>query len=135
MNDEDLDEKFKDPDDPLRLVFVCAMWMTGFDAPIVLDDLPRPADAEPHADADDRAGEPRLPRQGERADRRLHRRLPGPREGARDLRRGTGAGELPIKDKAALLAELQKALNAVFAFAEARGVKPATIFNATGMRA
>ena len=33
MNDEDLDERFKDPDDPLRLVFVCAMWMTGFDAP------------------------------------------------------------------------------------------------------
>ena len=28
-----LDEKFKDPDDPLRLVFVCAMWLTGFDAP------------------------------------------------------------------------------------------------------
>ena len=33
MNAEDLDERFKDPDDPLRLVFVCAMWMTGFDAP------------------------------------------------------------------------------------------------------
>ncbi len=30
---ERLDERFKDPDDPLRLVFVCAMWMTGFDAP------------------------------------------------------------------------------------------------------
>src|SRR5439155_15138536 len=28
-----LDEKFKDPADPLRLVFVCAMWLTGFDAP------------------------------------------------------------------------------------------------------
>lgn len=28
-----LDEKFKDPDDPLSLVFVCAMWLTGFDAP------------------------------------------------------------------------------------------------------
>ncbi len=28
-----LDEKFKDSDDPLRLVFVCAMWLTGFDAP------------------------------------------------------------------------------------------------------
>jgi type I restriction enzyme R subunit len=28
-----LDEKFKDPQDPLRLVFVCAMWLTGFDAP------------------------------------------------------------------------------------------------------
>ncbi|MBA4150760.1 MAG: type I restriction endonuclease subunit R [Verrucomicrobia bacterium] len=28
-----LDEKFKDSKDPLRLVFVCAMWLTGFDAP------------------------------------------------------------------------------------------------------
>ena len=35
MNREDLAEKFKDPNDPLRLVFVCAMWMTGFDAPSV----------------------------------------------------------------------------------------------------
>ena len=33
LNKEDLEEKFKDADDPLRLVFVCAMWMTGFDAP------------------------------------------------------------------------------------------------------
>lgn len=33
MNDEDLDSRFKDPDDPFRLVFVCAMWLTGFDAP------------------------------------------------------------------------------------------------------
>jgi type I restriction enzyme R subunit len=30
---EDLDTKFKDPEDPFRLVFVCAMWLTGFDAP------------------------------------------------------------------------------------------------------
>ncbi len=35
MNREDLAEKFKDADDALRLVFVCAMWMTGFDAPSV----------------------------------------------------------------------------------------------------
>jgi len=33
LNKENLEEKFKDPDHPLRLVFVCAMWMTGFDAP------------------------------------------------------------------------------------------------------
>ncbi len=33
MQAEDLEEKFKDPDDPFRIVFVCAMWMTGFDAP------------------------------------------------------------------------------------------------------
>jgi type I restriction enzyme R subunit len=28
-----LDEQFKDTENPLRLVFVCAMWLTGFDAP------------------------------------------------------------------------------------------------------
>jgi type I restriction enzyme R subunit len=35
MNDSQpaLDEKFKDPQDPLRIVFLCAMWLTGFDAP------------------------------------------------------------------------------------------------------
>ena len=33
MVSEDLETKFKDPDDPFRLVFVCAMWMTGFDVP------------------------------------------------------------------------------------------------------
>lgn len=30
---QDLDEQFKDPDGKLRLVFVCAMWITGFDVP------------------------------------------------------------------------------------------------------
>ncbi len=33
MVNEDLDTKFKDKDDPFRIVFVCAMWMTGFDVP------------------------------------------------------------------------------------------------------
>ena len=33
MVEEDLDSKFKDPNDPFRLVFVCAMWLTGFDSP------------------------------------------------------------------------------------------------------
>jgi type I restriction enzyme R subunit len=28
-----LDEKFKDSKDPLRIVFLCAMWLTSFDAP------------------------------------------------------------------------------------------------------
>ncbi|NEQ69117.1 MAG: type I restriction endonuclease subunit R, partial [Symploca sp. SIO2D2] len=28
-----LEEKFKDQDHPLRIVFVCAMWITGFDVP------------------------------------------------------------------------------------------------------
>jgi type I restriction enzyme, R subunit len=33
MLEEELDDRFKDPANPLRLVFVCAMWMTGFDVP------------------------------------------------------------------------------------------------------
>lgn len=33
MVDEDLDVRFKDPLDQLRIVFLCAMWLTGFDAP------------------------------------------------------------------------------------------------------
>ena len=32
---EKIDEKFKDHEDNLRIVFVCAMWLTGFDAPSV----------------------------------------------------------------------------------------------------
>jgi type I restriction enzyme R subunit len=31
----DLEYNFKDPENPLQLVFVCAMWLTGFDAPTV----------------------------------------------------------------------------------------------------
>ena len=33
MQKEDLATKFKKPSDPLRIVFVCAMWITGFDVP------------------------------------------------------------------------------------------------------
>jgi type I restriction enzyme R subunit len=35
MVKEELDEDFKDAEHPLRIVFVCAMWLTGFDAPSV----------------------------------------------------------------------------------------------------
>jgi type I restriction enzyme R subunit len=31
--EERLEDKFKDPEDPFRLAFVCAMWTTGFDVP------------------------------------------------------------------------------------------------------
>lgn len=33
QKEPDLEEVFKDPDSSLRIVFVCAMWMTGFDVP------------------------------------------------------------------------------------------------------
>lgn len=34
-NGQEMEDKFKNPADPLRLVFVCSMWLTGFDAPTV----------------------------------------------------------------------------------------------------
>jgi type I restriction enzyme R subunit len=33
MVEEDLEQKFKDAQDPLRLAFVCSMWTTGFNVP------------------------------------------------------------------------------------------------------
>jgi type I restriction enzyme R subunit len=33
MNNEDLETRFKDENDPFRFVIVCAMWITGFDVP------------------------------------------------------------------------------------------------------
>lgn len=35
MVKRDLEREFKDDDNPFRLAFVCAMWITGFDAPCV----------------------------------------------------------------------------------------------------
>lgn len=34
-NGQEMEDKFKNPKDPLQLVFVCSMWLTGFDAPTV----------------------------------------------------------------------------------------------------
>ena len=33
MLEERLEDKFKDPQDPFRIAFVCSMWTTGFDVP------------------------------------------------------------------------------------------------------
>ncbi len=33
MNEQDLETRFKEENDPFRLVIVCAMWITGFDVP------------------------------------------------------------------------------------------------------
>ena len=33
MNTQDLESRFKEENDPFRLVIVCAMWITGFDVP------------------------------------------------------------------------------------------------------
>lgn len=106
MKEEKLDEKFKDPANPLRLVFVCAMWITGFDAPSISTvylDKPMRNHTLMQTIA------------------RANRKLQGKEAGLivdyvgvfRNLQNAlaiygqpTGGGDMPIKDKSELLAAL-----------------------------
>ena len=133
MNTEKMEDKFKDPDDPFRLVFLCAMWLTGFDAPscstVYLDKpMKNHTLMQTIARANRVCGDKEA---GLIVDyvgvfRNLQRALA-------IYARGTGSGEMPIKDKAALLAEFKKELNSVRVFTEACGVKPAAIVEAKGL--
>ncbi len=126
MNSEPLDEKFKDPDDPLRLVFLCAMWLTGFDVPscstIYLDKPMRN-----HTLMQTIA--------------RANRVFPGKHSGLivdyanvfaslekalAIYAKGSGEGQ-PVRDKQQLVAELEAAINAATEFCAEHGVVLADI--------
>lgn len=129
---EKLDEKFKNPDDNLRLVFVCAMWITGFDVPtcstLYLDKPMRN-----HTLMQTIA--------------RTNRVAPGKKAGLivdyvgifRNLQQALSIyaqpahpGELPIKDKAALVEDLKGQLTGAREFCRARGVDLDAIIAAEG---
>ncbi len=107
MNEENLAERFKAADDPLRIVFVCAMWMVGFDAPSVstiyldrpmrnhtlMQTIARANRVFPDKDnglAAPGCGPARAPPPPgrRRPDRRLRRRIPEPGADPRHLRSG-----------------------------------------------
>ncbi|MEI8264881.1 MAG: type I restriction endonuclease subunit R [Betaproteobacteria bacterium] len=135
MLKESLDEKFKDEASELRLVFVCAMWITGFDVPTcstIYLDKPMRAHTLMQTIA------------------RANRVAPGKESGlivdyvgifralqsalatyARPVA-GDGPQASPILDKAELVAALQSALNEVAGFAQVRGVTLETIAAAQG---
>jgi type I restriction enzyme R subunit len=134
MQAEDLEAKFKNPDDPLRLVFVCAMWITGFDVPsigTVYIDKPM----KNHT----------LMQTIARANRRAEGKTAGvivdyvgvfrSLERALAIYAGSGGagGESPIKDKAALLLKLQVELESAGAWAAAQGVNVDAIIAAPGL--
>ena len=123
MNDSQpgLDEKFKDTTDPLRLVFVCAMWLTGFDAPscsTVYLDKPMRNHTLMQTIA------------------RANRVFPGKHSGVivdyanvfASLEKalaiyGAGkGGSNPVKDKAQLVSVLREAIAAATAFCASHGV-------------
>jgi type I restriction enzyme R subunit len=131
MVEEDLEKKFKDPVDPFRLVFVCAMWMTGFDVPscstLYLDKPMRN-----HT----------LMQTIARANRVFLDKVSGlivDYAGVfRNLERalaiyGVGkGGKKPVEDKSALVVALQQALEETRSLCTQQGVNLASIQNAEG---
>ena len=126
MNREALDEKFKDPDDKLRLVFLCAMWLTGFDAPscsTVYLDKPMRNHTLMQTIA------------------RANRVFPGKHSGVivdyanvfASLERALAiyaqgrGGEMPVRDKKALVMELRSAVADATAYCAAHKVDLAAI--------
>ena len=129
MQTEDLESKFKNPDDPLRLVFVCAMWITGFDVPTcstVYLDKPMKNHTLMQTIA------------------RANRRAPGKTAGVivdyvgvfQNLQKALavyaarGSDGAPIKDKDELVAQLEKTLTEARAFCKAVGVDVDAIYAA-----
>ena len=122
LQKEDLEAKFKDSDDPLRLVFVCAMWITGFDVPSIgTVYLDKPM--KNHT----------LMQTIARANRRSEGKTSGVivdyvgvfgnlQKALAVYAAGAGGSEPPIKDKAALVTALEQALVSAQAFVEPLGV-------------
>ncbi len=122
MLKENLDEKFKDPDGPLRLVFVCAMWITGFDVPTcstlyldkpmrnhtLMQTIARANRVAPGKSAGlivDYVG--------------IFRNL---QDALRIYAKPNQPGQMPIKDKTALVAQLEGLLRDADAFCGALGI-------------
>ncbi|HXC78458.1 MAG TPA: type I restriction enzyme endonuclease domain-containing protein, partial [Candidatus Acidoferrum sp.] len=124
MNEEDLEENFKNAEHPLRIAFVCAMWTTGFDVPscstIYLD-------------------KPMRNQTLMQTITRANRVFPGKNNGLivgyvdvlGNLHRALaiyassgalGPGRLPVEEKAALVDALRKAIDELQEFCLARDV-------------
>jgi type I restriction enzyme, R subunit len=133
MLKEALDEQFKNPDSDLRLVFVCAMWITGFDVPTcstIYLDKPMRAHTLMQTIA------------------RANRVAPGKESGlivdyvgifralqnalAIYARPGADGNGAPILDKSELVAAMQAAVEDAMRFAAARGVDLDAITAAQG---
>lgn len=133
---EDLETKFKDPKDPFRIVFVVAMWMTGFDVPSISTIyLDKPMRNHTLMQTIARAN-----------------RVFGDKQNGlivdyvgvfKDLKRalaiyGSGVGggvegdDTPVKDKEKLVEDLREAVEEAVGFLRERGIEPQKTFDAGG---
>jgi type I restriction enzyme R subunit len=134
MVEEDMETKFKNPDDPFRLVFVCAMWMTGFDVPscstLYLDKPMRNHTLMQTIARANRVYPGKV--SGLIVDyagvfRNLERALAIYGAGGR-----AGGGNKPVEDKAALVAALRQALTETRDLCQEQGVNLTAIQTAEG---
>lgn len=133
MQREDLEQKFKDPKDPLRLVFVCAMWITGFDVPSISTVyLDKPMKNHTLMQTIARANRLATGKSSgvivdyvgvfNNLQKALAVYAGGSGEG--------GEGKTPIKDKGELIWFLETALGEAISFAETHGTYPGAILAA-----
>lgn len=117
-NGHDIEDNFKNPDHPLFIVFLCAMWLTGFDVPNVSTiylDKPMKGHTLMQAIA------------------RVNRVYPGKKAGLivdylnlfKSMKSALGeyanpdnADEMPVKDISAMLALLDRTIGEVIVFCE-----------------
>lgn len=128
-NGHDIEYNFKDPAHPLQLVFVCAMWLTGFDAPTVSTlYLDKPMQGHTLMQTIARANRVSShaihgveKKHGEIVDyynvfRRMKKALKDYAAGPED------DDELPVRDKAELFTLLDEALEQGLAFCDTQAV-------------
>jgi type I restriction enzyme, R subunit len=124
----DIEFNFKDPEHPLQLVFVCAMWLTGFDAPTVSTlylDKPMQGHTlmQTIARANRVSGHEILrvaKRHGEIVDYyNVFRRM---KKALKDYAAGPEGDELPVQDKSQLFALLDESIEQGLSYCHAQGV-------------
>lgn len=130
----DIEYNYKDPEHPLQLVFVCAMWLTGFDAPTVSTlYLDKPMKDHTLMQTIARAnrvtsyqidGKSKI--NGEIVD--YYNVFRNMKKALKDYAQGEdGLDEPPVKDKSELQRLLADSIDQGFAFCETSGVSLANI--------
>ena len=123
MVERELDKEFRDPENPFRVVFVCAMWLTGFDVkPLAAMYFDKPMKAHSLMQA--------IARANRVADGKSNGLIVDYIGVVKALRRaladytrkpGEGPGNEPILDKERLLARIGELLGSIVAFLADRG--------------
>ena len=136
-NGQDVEDNFKDETHPLQLVFVCAMWLTGFDAPTVSTlYLDKPMKGHTLMQAIARANRV-TPTQingvekknGEVVD--YYNVFRNMKQALKDYAQGEdGQDEPPVRDKESLFVLLDDAIAQATAFCTAQGIALAEVMAA-----